>query len=35
MMAALGNRIMNRDDINPGSGTPSGKMRLRGNFAEA
>ena len=35
MMAPLGDRVVNRDDIDLGPRTPSGKMRLRGNLAEA
>ena len=35
LMAPLGDRVMNRDDIDLGPRTPSGKMRLRRNLAEA
>jgi hypothetical protein len=35
MMAPLGDRVVNRDDIDLGPRTPSGKMRLRRNLAEA
>jgi hypothetical protein len=35
MMAPLGDRVVNRDDIDLGPRTPTDKMRLRRNFAKA
>jgi hypothetical protein len=35
MMAPLGDRVVNRDDIDLGPRAPTGKMRLRRNLAEA
>jgi hypothetical protein len=34
-MAALGDRVVNRDDRDLGPRAPSGKMGRRGDFAEA
>jgi len=34
-MAPLGDRVVNRDDTDLWPRTPSGKMRLRRNLAEA
>ena len=34
MIAPLGDRVVNRDDIDLGPRAPSGEMGLRGNFAK-
>jgi hypothetical protein len=35
MMTPLGDRVVNRDDIDLGPRAPPGKMRLRRNLAKA